>query len=178
LPPTRARRSGLDPRVSAEEPQAPRRFGPFHFSPLLTGMFFFSPLGSQIRWSIDLFFHLIWGPLYPRCWLCVRRWTFCLWQRIYEPCFVFFSSVGQFMSSLLGYVFLFSLGMLVPGVFISPLPFIVNRPTEWRRLAIDVLCYRYGGVRFEDKGRWEILIHGYSRCLVGWMDVMSHFSVC
>ena len=90
---------------------------------------------------------------------------------------MFFSSVGQFVSSLLGYVFLFSLGMLVPGVFISPLPFIVNRPTEWRRLAIDVLCYRYGGVRFEDKGRWEILVYGYSRCLFGWFDGESHFSV-
>ena len=55
----------------------------------------------------------------------------------------FFSSVGQFVSSLLGYVFLFSLGMLVPGVFISPLPSVV---TEWRRRAIDVLSCRYWGV--------------------------------
>ena len=56
LPPTRARRSGLDPRVSAEEPQAPRRSGPFHFSPLLTGMFFFSPLGSRSGGVLICFF--------------------------------------------------------------------------------------------------------------------------
>ena len=42
-----------------------------------------------------------------------------------------------------------------------------------RRPMLQVL----GGVRFEHKGRWEILIYGYSRCLVGSMDVVRYFSV-
>ena len=80
----------------------------------------------------------------------------------------FFSSVGQFVSSLLGYVFLFSLGMLVPGVFISPLPSVVNRLTEWHCRAIDVLCCRYWGVFGSstrvDGRSWDM------DNLFGWMD--------
>jgi len=85
---------------------------------------------------------------------------------------VFFSSIGQFVSSLLGYVFLFSLGMLEPGVFISPLPSMVNRLTEWRRRAIDVLCCRYWGVfglsTRVDGRSWDMDI--YIVYLFGWME--------
>ena len=86
---------------------------------------------------------------------------------------MFFSSVAQFESLLLGYVFLFSLGMLEPGVFISPLPSMVNRLTEWRRRAITSYAASTGGVRFEHKGRWEILGHGYLCCLFVWMFTLS-----
>jgi len=100
LPPTRARQSGLDLRVSAEESQAPRRSGPFHFSPLLTGMFFFSPLGSRSG-GVLICFSIWFGVLCildAGC-VCVDGPSVC-GSGSMSLVLCFFSSVGQFVSSL------------------------------------------------------------------------------
>jgi len=140
-------------------------------------MFFFSPLGSRSG-GVLICFSIWFGVLCildAGC-VCVDGPSVC-GSGSMSLVLCFFSSVGQFVSSLLGYVFLFSLGMLEPGVFISPLPSMVNRLTEWRRRAITSYAASTGGVRFEHKGRWEILGHGYLRCLFVWMDAASYFSI-
>lgn len=103
-------------------------------------MFFFSALGSRSGGVLICFFHLIWG-------LCILD-TGCVCvdgpsvggSGSMSLVLCFFSSVGN-SCPVLGYffAFLFSLGMLVPGVLVSPLSSVVNRRTDGVA-SIDVLC--------------------------------------